>query len=112
MCAPGSNNYAGTLDNAGIDSANQLSGLSVASSNNGESSAAACCNSCAANPLCAGTGFYGGAAAGLQCFVFISAGNSCSPVDFEALYSPVFAPDSGYIISNGNCGVYNEAAES
>lgn len=112
MCASGSNNYAGAIDGAGIVSAEQLVGPDVATAYNGESSAMDCCNSCAANPICAGSGFWGGASDGMQCFIFISSGNTCSPVDFEALYSSAFPPDSGYIFSNGNCGVYNEAAMS
>lgn len=80
----------------------------VISTNTGDSTTQACCNSCAANPLCLATTFFGKFQAGQQCSIIISTDMTCSPGEYDltADYGSGNGPDGGYIISNGNCGAY------
>lgn len=85
----------------------------VGSSNTADASKEACCNSCAANPLCLASTFYGGFSAGSQCYVFVVGSGTCSAAgqySLTAYHSNQYGPDQGYFVSNGNCGVYNAGA--
>jgi hypothetical protein len=109
QCASDSNNYAGTLNGYGIATEQETDGrFALAGVNTGDSTKEGCCNSCAANPLCGGTAFYGGYGAGGQCFIFITSDSSCSVGQYSigSYEQTALGPDEGYLQSNGNCGFY------
>ena len=112
-CAANANNMVGTLDGYGIEEISPTSG-GLSDTNTDDSDATSCCSSCWANPDCAVSIFFGPNPPGYQCYNAVSStSGTCAPstYSFEALYSTDFPPDTGYIISNGPCGQYNEAGE-
>ncbi|KAF5598354.1 hypothetical protein FPCIR_3177 [Fusarium pseudocircinatum] len=72
----------------------------------------ACCNACAALPLCAMSEFNGNNQAGRQCLLIVSNHATCAFGDYtgQAIISvngQTIAADSGFFLSNGNCGMFN-----
>jgi hypothetical protein len=71
-----------------------------------DASKEACCNSCAADPSCGASAFnfgcyHGGAESGMC--------TAAGQHSIEALSDLGFPVDEGYFVSNGNCGVFNQA---
>jgi hypothetical protein len=111
ICASDSANYAGGVNGQGIFYGYTYNG---AVGNTNDVSKEACCNSCAANPVCAGMAFYGGFAVGQQCSIFSIQDDQCT-VDRGQLGAAInsgYAVDQAYFISNGNCGRYTETSQT
>jgi len=108
QCSSDSNNFSGGSNGQGFASGPGAPGSSFSTTD--ASSAQDCCNQCAANPLCAGTLYYSGFSQG-QCQqnVLSSADQCTSPGQYSlgATLGGGYAVDQGFIISNGNCGLYN-----
>ncbi|KAL8790148.1 MAG: hypothetical protein Q9195_006528 [Heterodermia aff. obscurata] len=115
ICGPNSNNYAGQVNNQGIDTAFSNNNQNYQSANTLDSSKEACCRSCAANPLCVVTAFEPQFGAGQQCFQIISTQDTCAARSYSLsviVNNPPLAADGGYFVSNGNCGSYDAVSTS
>ena len=104
QCSSSSNNFAGSYDGSGItgyeDDQSQLSPVTT-----GDTNQEACCNTCAANPYCAGSLFYG--PTGCINLNEISDSGTGQTVNDLGVISDIAAlPDSVYVVSNGNAGEY------
>ncbi|KAJ9603923.1 hypothetical protein H2200_011445 [Cladophialophora chaetospira] len=112
------NNIVGTLNGYGITQVQSTTNFpdEYNRMTTNDASSYACCVSCVTNPNCLFDFFYPGFAPGSQCYVVVTAGQSqCSApgqYEAEADYDTSFPPDTGYFLSNGNCGIYDIAGEA
>ncbi|KAK5988499.1 hypothetical protein PT974_09982 [Cladobotryum mycophilum] len=112
VCDPG--NSAGAVNGNGLVSIYQDGGIgNVNAAFTADASVAACCNSCAANPVCAAYAYLGTLMPGVQCFNFLPFQATCSYGDYllGVDYNPSIAPDNGYFVGNGNCGEFEGSTE-
>jgi len=91
------------VNGLGIASTSVALGLSAADTTSATITtpdAETCCSVCAANPTCGISAFYAG-----TCYI-ISSGTCAAPGQYEYAAGTLSYEkgDSGYIVSNGNCG--------
>ncbi|KAH7018611.1 uncharacterized protein B0I36DRAFT_368617 [Microdochium trichocladiopsis] len=111
QCTSGSTNFAATLSGHAIDASTDAYGEGLRPFTTSDNSREDCCESCAANPVCVGSAFYGGFNAGQRCYNFVAPGGAtCGTGSGQqytlGVYRDSAGPGQGYSISNGPCGAY------